>query len=191
MAILHKATLTPSKQELVGSWLDGQPWAEPGETTVLGGYRFDDPDGEVGVEALLARRGDQTLQVPMTYRAAELPGGGLIATVEHSVLGRRWVYDASTDPVALGCYVRSLRGEQEQAELEVWDGDTLVERRDPAVRLRREDGAPASDAAGLSVGEYDGQRVGLVHVVGEQYPDAARLVATWRDGEAVVAVLLG
>lgn len=191
MAILHKATLTPSKQELVGSWLDRQPWAESGDTTVLGGYRFDDPDGEVGIEALLVRRGEQTLQVPMTYRASELPGGALIATTEHSVLGKRWVYDASTDPVALGCYVRSLRGEQEQAELEVWDGDTLVERRDPAVRLRREDGAPASDAAGLSVGEYDGQRVGLVRVVAEQHPDAARLVATWPEGEAVVAVLLG
>lgn len=189
MAILHKATVTPSKQELVGAWLDEQSWAGPGETSIVAAYRFDDPDGEVGVEAMIVRRGSQLVQAAVTYRAAELPGSALVGTTEHSVLGRRWVYDAATDPVALGCYLRALRGEQEQATLEVWDGDTLVERRDPVVRLRRE-GPSNGTAEGLAVGEYDGARIGLVRLLGGSGGGSARLVASWPDGEATVAVLL-
>ena len=40
-------------------------------------------------------------QVPLTYRGAPLEGGqhALVGTMEHSVLGRRWVYDGPHDPV--------------------------------------------------------------------------------------------
>ena len=40
-------------------------------------------------------------QVPMTYRGMPLDGADafLIGTTDHSVLGRRWVYDACGDPV--------------------------------------------------------------------------------------------
>jgi hypothetical protein len=65
-------------------------------------YRFDDPAGEVGVETILWRtdRG-AILQTPLTYRAAPLADAEthLIGTSEHSVLGRRWVYDGCGDHV--------------------------------------------------------------------------------------------
>ena len=64
-------------------------------------YRFDDPDGEVGVETIVWRTPRGVLQVPFTYRAAPLAGPRqfLVGTSDHSVLGPRWVYDGSADPV--------------------------------------------------------------------------------------------
>jgi hypothetical protein len=103
MALVHRATLSPSKQELVESWLPTRSWAS-GHTVAgkLAEYRFDDPAGEVGVETILWRtdRG-AILQTPLTYRAAPLDNAEthLIGTSEHSVLGRRWVYDGCGDHV--------------------------------------------------------------------------------------------
>jgi hypothetical protein len=103
MALVHKATLSPSKQELVESWLPTRSWASGRMVTgKLAEYRFDDPDGEVGVETILWRTDDgAVLQTPLTYRAAPLEGAEryLIGTSEHSVLGHRWVYDGCGDPV--------------------------------------------------------------------------------------------
>jgi len=103
MALVHSATLAPSKQDLVESWLPARPWAS-GRTVAgkLAEYRFDDPAGEVGVETILWRTDDgAVLQTPLTYRAAPLTGAEpyLIGTSEHSVLGPRWVYDGCGDPV--------------------------------------------------------------------------------------------
>jgi hypothetical protein len=103
MGIVHRATLSPSKQEIVEAWLPSRPWAE-GRTIAekVAEYRFDDPDGEVGVETILWRADDgSVLQTPLTYRAAPLAGAEshLITTTAHSVLGERWVYDGCGDPV--------------------------------------------------------------------------------------------
>ena len=75
---------------------------------VLGSYRFDDPDARVGMETHLVSAEDVVFQVPLTYRDAPLAGGeaALITEMEHSVLGRRWVYDGLRDPV----YVVMLAG---------------------------------------------------------------------------------
>lgn len=179
MAILHRATVTPTKSELVESCLDRQPWAGAGEIETIGSYRFDDPEGQVGVEAILVRRAGRILQVPMTYRAAPLADAQahLIGTMDHSALGPRWIYEAATDPVAVDCFTRALMGEQQQATLQVYDGDELVAVRDPVVRIRREAGGPGS------VGE-----VRLAQVLGDELDGAERLVATWSDGEEIVAV---
>jgi len=107
MALLHRAELRPSKIELVARWAPTQPWFEASadsELTTIGSFRFDDPAGEVGIETLLVRAGDgPIMQVPLTYRGVPLDGGDawLIGTMEHSVLGRRWVYDGAGDPVYL------------------------------------------------------------------------------------------
>ena len=103
MALVYRATLSPSKQELVESWLPTRSWAS-GRTLAgkLGEYRFDDPAGQVGIETILWRTDDgAVLQTPLTYRAAPLADADryLIGTSEHSVLGRRWVYDGCGDPV--------------------------------------------------------------------------------------------
>jgi hypothetical protein len=103
MGVVHRATLTPTKQEIVASWLPGRAWAE-GRTIAekVAEYRYDDPEGEVGVETILWRTDDgAVVQTPLTYRAAPLDGADehLITTTEHSTLGRRWVYDGCGDPV--------------------------------------------------------------------------------------------
>ncbi len=98
MAMLHQATLTPTKAELIAAWLPGQPWfaGDAGAVRLVGAYRFDDPAGEVGIESHLVEVGGRTFHVPLTYRGAPLDGAEafLVGTMEHSVLGRRWVYDA-------------------------------------------------------------------------------------------------
>jgi hypothetical protein len=105
VAILHRAELRPTKLELLNAWLPSQPWyAGPSDAPLesVGTYRFDDPAGEVGIETILVRAGDgPIMQVPLTYRGAPLEGGEpwLVGTMEHSVLGPRWAYDACADPI--------------------------------------------------------------------------------------------
>lgn len=100
MALLHgTAELVPSKRELLAEWMPGQPWFRGGEIKPLGSFRFDDPDGEVGMESIILTADGRTYQAAMTYRGAPLDGGRLIGTMAHSVLGDRWVYDAASDPV--------------------------------------------------------------------------------------------
>jgi hypothetical protein len=180
MAILHVANLMPSKLELITAWLETQPWGGVGEINVVGTYRFDDPAGEVGVEAFVVRRGELLLHIPLTYRATPLEGGVLVGNTEHSVLGTRWVYDGTSDPVAVGCFARALRGEQTQAEMEIWDGDQLVERRSSALRLSLHSGR--TDATGSD-------QVQIARVLGDPPDGAHQLAVGWDAGEVVVAAL--
>jgi hypothetical protein len=125
VALLYQATLTPSKIELLQAWVPHQPWLGDADATtveVVGAYRFDDPDGEVGIETHLLRTADgQVLQVPVTYRDAPLVGSEslLIATTQHSVLGERWVYDACGDPVYVTALATAVLSGGTEAELEV------------------------------------------------------------------------
>lgn len=108
MAVVHNTTLVPSKLELLAEWMPQQPWFAGTGTPSLaraGGFRLDDPEGEVGIEFLVVTdsAGDEVVSylVPMTYRAAPLDGadGALIGTSEHGVLGHRYFYDGPHDPV--------------------------------------------------------------------------------------------
>lgn len=104
MATIYEATLVPNKLELISTWLSRQPWntARDTEFEKIGAFRFDDPYGEVGMEIHLVRgRNGALYQVPLSYRGAPLTNGGrwLVGEMEHSVLGHRWVYDATADPV--------------------------------------------------------------------------------------------
>ncbi|MFF8764280.1 hypothetical protein ACF07Q_07160 [Nocardiopsis dassonvillei] len=182
MAIIYKADLTPSKPELIGAWLDAQPWAGRGPGEILGAYRFDDPEGEVGVEVFLVRRGDRLLHLPLTYRGAPLPGheDHLVGTLEHSVLGTRWVYDGTEDEVSLACFRRALEGEQEQAELEVWEEGRRLENRSQQVVVSREPGT----------GAPRGGRVLVQRVLDGEPEGSVRLLARWGDERAVVAALV-
>jgi len=49
MALIHRATIRPTKAELLDDWVPMQPWGTR-ELELVGAYRFDDPDGEVGIE---------------------------------------------------------------------------------------------------------------------------------------------
>lgn len=122
MALLHAAQIRPSKLELIRTWAPTQPWFVGGDDlAVVGAYRFDDPDGEVGMETILVQApGGPVLQIPLTYRAERLAGADewLITTMEHSVLGTRWVYDACGDPVYVAALATTILGGGNQAILE-------------------------------------------------------------------------
>jgi maltokinase-like protein len=110
VAVHYEATIVPTKMELLQTWVPRQPWlgdANASKLTKLGSYRFDDPDGEVGIEThLLGTADGQILQVPLTYRGAPVESADewLITTMTHTTLGDRWIYDGCHDPV----YVRAV-----------------------------------------------------------------------------------
>ena len=110
VAVHHPATIVPGKLELLQAWVPHQPWtggADTSRLTRLGSYRFDDPDGEVGMEThLLGTADGQVLQAPLTYRGEPRAGAedSLVTTMTHTTLGDRWIYDACHDPV----YVTAL-----------------------------------------------------------------------------------
>jgi hypothetical protein len=123
MAVIHNTTMSPGKLDLLRDWLPAQPWYRTSrrgpELTKAGGFRLDDPAGEVGIEFMAVRDGSgpqaMTYQVPLTYRAGALTADedGLIGTAEHGVLGRRWVYDGTRDPVLVAQLVALVHGQAE------------------------------------------------------------------------------
>ena len=123
MAIIHNTTMNPGKLDLLAVWLPAQPWyrqtgQEP-ELARAGGFRLDDPQGEVGIEFMVVTDGSgdraTAYQIPMTYRAGALAGadGALIGTSEHGVLGLRWIYDGVHDPVLRAQLVALIQGDAE------------------------------------------------------------------------------
>lgn len=112
MALIHDVTLRPSKLELLVPWLPQQRWAAglAGALDRVASFRFDDPEGEVGVETLLIGVGPDLFQVPLTYRGAPVDAwtDHLVGTLDHPVLGQRWVYDAVADPVYLAALAEAV-----------------------------------------------------------------------------------
>jgi hypothetical protein len=196
MALLYRATLRPTKLELVAAWLPTRSWygEPPGEVERVAAFRFDDPDGAVGVETMLVRAGNGPVyQVPLTYRDAPLAGGEelLLGTSEHSVLGRRWVYDACGDPVYVTALAGAVFGRVAQAE-EFLDVDGELKRRDPSMRVVGTGGSDGP-AAGSLRRVVDGDPTLIVTdavelAVVRRLPGAggeagAALTGTW-DGQA-------
>ena len=131
MAIIYRATLVPTKLELISNWLPRQPWCDEraAEFEALGAFRFDDPYGEVGLETHLVRGRSGTIyQVPLSYRAAPMANAGrwLVGELEHSVLGHRWVYDACADPVYAPALVEVIAAGAPQALEEIVGEPTPV-----------------------------------------------------------------
>jgi hypothetical protein len=146
VAIIHQADLRPTKLDLLAGWLPGRSWyAGPDGAAVerVAAFRFDDPDGEVGVETLLVRvDGGPVLQVPLTYRAAPLAGADehLVGTTDHSVLGTRWVYDACADPVYVSTLLNTMLTGGREAD-EMVETDSGPQRRNPGAEVRGSGGA--------------------------------------------------
>lgn len=90
LALLHQTTLHPTKLELLASWLPAQPWFH-GDAAALrqvGAFRFDDPNGEVGIETILVTAGDDAVyQVPLTYRGTSSRAARTRRSAQH--LARR------------------------------------------------------------------------------------------------------
>ncbi|MEU5808601.1 1,4-alpha-glucan branching protein [Streptomyces sp. NPDC047718] len=166
MSLIHRTTMTPTKLELLASWLPEQPWytATGGapEPVKIGGFRLDDPQGEVGIEFMVVADASAeppvAYHVPMTYRGAPLAGAeaGLLGTSEHGVLGTRWLYDATHDPVAVERLLALLRGEAEPQAQSVSDTpDPTVAVENAATALPdpgpRADPEPAHGPQGTEV----------------------------------------
>ncbi len=164
MALLHPdATISPTKAEVVTLWLGTQPWLESAadDVRMIGGYRFDDPADEVGLEVLLARLGDGTVvQVPLTYRAAALDGGEdfHVCTMSHSALGDRWIHAGAGDPVFVTALVDAIRTGATQAPLQ-HEEDGALRTREPVVTVRG-----SGDAASEGI-EWIGAETGRPHTV--------------------------
>ncbi|AXO37581.1 hypothetical protein [Micromonospora sp. B006] len=203
MALLHRAELRPSKLELLAGWLPGRQWfaGEAGApVSRVAAYRFDDPAGEVGVETLLVRAGDgSVLQVPLTYRGAPLAGADehLVGVIEHSVLGRRWAYDACGDPVYPPLLAAAVLADAGQAE-EYFEVDGKREARPASMTLTGSRTGRPVPTGPVSADPGDGGvtvvRVGDVELavvrrpVPADVPAAGGLAGTW-PGQDVPVLL--
>ncbi|MFF6884027.1 1,4-alpha-glucan branching protein [Streptomyces sp. NPDC012421] len=155
MAVIHRTTMQPTKQELIADWLPTRAWytAGPAEPNPVrcGGFRLDDPEGEVGIEFMVVTDGEgpdaAAYLVPMTYRGKPLDGAGsaLIGTSEHGVLGTRWIYDGAHDPVLVGQVHALLAGRAVPQQQSVSDAV------DPTVTASLDAPVPEGDAEVLDV----------------------------------------
>ena len=184
-AKIEDATLTPSKLELLAGWLPSQSWfkGSPDDLTRVASYRFVDPDGEAGIETILVRSAGVTYQVPLTYRSAPLDeaADALVGTMEHSVLGTRYTYDAVADPVYVVELLRVIHEGDTEADLSRGEKSMTVEGSGIVL---------VSNAAGESarlVRVLDGS-----HVPGTRQP-LGTLTGKWAeesgDQEQVLAVI--
>lgn len=139
------ADLSPTKAELVekfGAIKNPQ-----------GSARLVDPDGDVGIEFHFGLDDSgRLLLLPVTYRGAELNERATLTTMDHSVLGKRWVSAALSDPVAVTQIIRAIvqgddgaefsdgpgpqfliRGSGKEADLDVVDAQIADSTRQHAV----------------------------------------------------------
>lgn len=187
MADIYAAQLNPGKLDVVTDWVAKQDWAaeldlaaNPLETVTA--YRFDDPAGEVGIEIHIVKSGDQLLQVPLTYRGEPLEGAdeAFVANMDHSVLGKRWVYAGMGDPLfrqrldhiiatastAAKQYrvdAEGNRGEEITAVAHAFGTGPLPGAGDVEILYRLSPESPAEKSdAGLLLGRWDGQDTNVV-----------------------------
>jgi hypothetical protein len=214
MAVIHRTTLKPTKLELLTSWLPSRPWYRggAGEPTLAkaGGFRLDDPQGEVGIEFMVVTdsSGPQPVAylVPLTYRGAPLDGAehALVGTMEHGVLGQRWVYDGCHDPVLVARLTALLEGRAQAQDQNISDtptGDVIASYTGEGLST---DYAATDDQEGTALTTPQGTTL-RVHRALQPLPDgpflpprgaAGHITGSWRTSEdtrvrGVFAVLHG
>jgi hypothetical protein len=177
MAIIHRTTLKPTKLELLTAWLPSRPWyAGAGEPVLAkaGGFRLDDPEGEVGIEFMVTTdtSGPEPVGylVPLTYRGAPLDGAehALVGTAEHGVLGRRWAYDGCHDPVLVAQLWALIEGRaQAQAQSLTDTPDREVTRSYAGGGLPSKEvmPSPVDDSEGTRLPAPDGTTLRLHRVL--------------------------
>ncbi|MFJ2054557.1 1,4-alpha-glucan branching protein [Streptomyces sp. NPDC087908] len=151
MAVIHQTTLQPTKLELLTEWLPTRPWYRGGQPRPerVGGFRLDDPAGEVGIEFMVVTDGEGedavSYLVPLAYRGEPLDGAeaALVGTSEHGVLGKRWIYDGAHDPVLVAQLYALLTGRAEA------QAQSQTDAPDHTVAVAR----PAAAAAGTADAE--------------------------------------
>jgi hypothetical protein len=199
MAIVYpQATLTPSKRELMDAWLPSRPWFDGNlDRKPVGSFRFDDPEGEVGLEGfLLGAEGLPTLFLPLTYRGAELEGAEehLVGTTEHSELGPRWVYDGCADPVFVSELARAILtgGTGVDHEYDIGNGpesrptNAQVQGSGSADSVPEIDEVGCHDEGPLTIVNAGPLELVVSRIVGNYVEAAETLVLTWKGGNDVV-----
>ncbi|WP_149824966.1 maltokinase N-terminal cap-like domain-containing protein [Streptomyces tailanensis] len=172
MAHIHQTTMKPTKLELLTTWLPTQPWYRGGpgepELTKAGGFRLDDPAGEVGIEFMVTTDTSAPTPVhylvPLTYRGSPLDGAdhALIGTSEHGVLGKRWAYDGAHDPVLITQLLALFEGRTEAQQQSISDtldhevtrsytGSTPLDALTVAAAQDDKDGTELSVAPGTTL----------------------------------------
>lgn len=209
MALVYDATITPGKRDLMKGWLPSRSWFDGNlDRKPVGSFRFDDPDGEVGVECFLLGAEDPahpvaTLVIPMTYRGAPLEGADehLIGTTEHSVLGPRWVYDGCADPVAVATFVTAILTGGHEAELTMERDGELVTFSNPTCRVSGSGtssvGVPVQGVSVVDSGNPTVTRLGstdlelvVARIAGTPVPGHQTLSAQWGEHEPVVVAAI-
>jgi hypothetical protein len=193
MALVHQATLTPSKLELLAAWLPTRPWfRQTGELERVGSYRFDDPDGKVGIEIMLVSSGQTTFQIPLTYRGEPIAAGDqhLIGTMNHSVLGERWIYDGCADSVAVSAMLTATLKGTSEALVEVEVEGQLV-TLPQVVSVHGNGSAETSvvpfsllssdDDGGITTVTTDPYRMHVARVVGTAVTGRFTLTGSWSE----------
>lgn len=156
--------------------------------------RFDDPAGAVGIETILVQAASGPIHhVPLTYRDAPLDGGDawLVGTCQHSVLGRRWVYDGCGDPVYAAALTSAIFAGTGQAE-EFLELDGRLERREASMVVTGSGAhgveVPLVQAVRRVVDEdptvivTDSVELTVVRIVdGNSRPTGATLTGRWAD----------
>jgi hypothetical protein len=167
MSLIHHTTLKPTKLELLTDWLPSRPWYRGGagqpSLTKAGGFRLDDPAWEVGIEFMVAADGSTAYHVPLTYRGSPVEelDDALIGATEHGVLGPRWIYDGTRDPVLVRQLVALIQGQAEP------QAQSQSDTQDPTVLSW-----PAADGAigvaGFTVSDdAEGTMVSVTTAAGE------------------------
>jgi hypothetical protein len=201
MAVIHDTTLVPSKLELLAAWLPSQLWfhggAEP-ELSRAGGFRLDDPAGEVGIEFMVVNDASgaepTSYLTPLTYRNAPFSEAEdhLIGMTEHGVLGHRWVYDGVHDRIFINQVVAFLRCDVEaQAQSESNTVDATVSRDlfvagefVTSAALRIESGSASTDVSGLTLARRPVKlqfvrALGAAEVEPHRVESVGEIVANW------------
>ena len=198
MALLPRAPLRPSKHALLASYLG------TGDLTAVGSYRFDDPAGEVGIETHLVKSGADVLHIPLTYRSEPLGGAEEwgIGTLDHSVLGKRWVYSGCADPVYATEVIRAILTGGTQVEQYVEEGEERLYREPTATVLGSGMAdTPVPKISGVHAESFDadtlidagGVQVVVRHGLSTPEPDSTSgtLSGTWSGtGTSVVLAYL-
>ena len=189
MGLVHyTATLEPSKRKLVRAWLPSQSWAPSSKVKKVAEYRFDDPDGEVGVETILWQTTDDTvLQVPFTYRSAPLEGADsyLVGTTNHSVLGKRWVYDGCADPKWAATITAAILTGGSQAQMVIERDGELIDVP-PRMHVRGSGSPGAVVPAVVSVESVGDDGAVTTVGAGPLTISLARVVGTPVEGDATL-----
>ncbi len=199
MAIFHRATIKPTKEDLIANWAPTQIWGPVASAAiqVIGSYRFDDPDGQVGMETFLFVADGELFQVPLTYREAPLDAAaaGLITEMNHSVLGKRWVYDGLRDPLFVTMLAAvTMTGQGEALGMAVYDGRWYIAPTN--VRIHgggwTQDRVPVdgfkltSEAAALSTLRSDRFELIVFRRPQRRVEGRLQLVATWPGNDEPV-----